>query len=136
MRPARRRGLLISRIGVLLETTARLQPGRRSTIVIVNADGEKERTDGTVIRTELVSVGLKGDLIYRTAMAFSNEFDLRLPPVAPQAVQDTVAAPFAHPELEGPLQGLGDDLWGDACVNLASHARELLRGADLECQPP
>lgn len=98
--------LNISRTGVLLETTARLQPGRRSTIAIVSADDGKERAEVTVLRTELVSIGPKGELIYRTAMVFTNELDLRLPEVTPEAVHETVVEAFAHLELEGPLQGL------------------------------
>lgn len=111
--------LNISRTGVLLETTARLQPGRRSTIVIVNADDEKERADGQVIRTELVSIGPKGELIYRTAMAFTHELDLRLPQAAPEAVHETVVEAFAHPELEGPLQGLWATTSGASRVSVS-----------------
>ncbi len=74
----RARLLNISKTGVLLETTARLQPGRRSTVVIVDGSDQKERAEGHVIRTELVSIGPAGELIYRTAMAFTEELDLRL----------------------------------------------------------
>lgn len=111
--------LNISRTGVLLETTARLQPGRRSTIVIVNAEDQKERAEGTVIRTELVSIGPKGELIYRTAMAFAQELDLKLPQAEPQAVRETVAEAFAHPELEGPLHGLWATATGAARVSVS-----------------
>lgn len=111
--------LNISRTGVLFETTARLQPGRRSTIVIVNADDEKERAEGQVIRTELVSIGPKGELIYRTAMAFTQELDLRLPQPAPSAVHESVAEAFAHPELEGPIPGLWATATGSARVTVS-----------------
>lgn len=111
--------LNISRTGVLLETTARLQPGRRSTIVIIDADDKKARADGQVIRTELVSIGPKGELIYRTAMAFTHELDLRLPEAAPEAVQETVAHAYAHPELEGPLQGLWATTAGASRVSVS-----------------
>ena len=91
--------LNISRTGVLLETTARLQPGRRSTIIIVNEADQKERAEGQVIRTELVAIGKSGELIYRTAMAFTTELDLRAPG------RDTAAAADAcvQSQLEGPL---------------------------------
>src|SRR4051794_12891838 len=56
--------LNISRTGVLLETTVRLQPGRRTTIVIVNDSDQKERAECRVIRTELVAIGKGGELIY------------------------------------------------------------------------
>ena len=72
----RARLLNISKTGVLLETTARLQPGRRSTVVIVDGQDRKERAEGHVIRTEL-GVYRTGELIYRTAMAFAEELDLR-----------------------------------------------------------
>ncbi len=56
--------LNISKTGLLLETTARLQPGRRSTVVIaVDGSERKERAEGHVIRTELVSIGAGGELI-------------------------------------------------------------------------
>ena len=101
----RARLLNISKTGVLLETTARLQPGRRSTVVIVDGADRKERAEGHVIRTELVSIGPAGELIYRTAMAFSEELDLRLPEV----MHDPVVASLETPtdvSVEGPLHGL------------------------------
>ncbi|MEQ1728430.1 MAG: hypothetical protein ABL982_08605 [Vicinamibacterales bacterium] len=112
--------LNISRTGALLETTARLQPGRRSTIAIVSADDERERAEGTVLRTELVSIGPNGEMIYRTAMVFTNELDLRLPESSPAAMHETVVEAFAHPELEGPLQGLWATASGASRV-LVSH---------------
>jgi hypothetical protein len=112
--------LNISRTGVLLETTARLQPGRRSTIVIVNADDEKKRTDGTVIRTALVSIGPKGELIYRTAMAFTQELDLRLPQAASDAVHETVVEALAHLTpmscYAQPTSNIGLDEWVSVTV--------------------
>ena len=68
----------ISRGGVLLETTARLKPGRRSTLIIVGDLDERLRADADVIRTELVSIGSAGELVFRTALAFAAEFDLRV----------------------------------------------------------
>jgi|KBSMisStandDraft_5_1062788.scaffolds.fasta_scaffold114448_2 hypothetical protein len=94
--------LNISRTGVLLETTARLQPGRRSTIIIVNEADQKERAEGRVIRTELVAIGTSGELIYRTAMAFTTELDLRAPGAMPAATADTCV----QSQLDGPLHGL------------------------------
>ena len=94
--------LNISRTGVLLETTARLQPGRRSTIIIVNEADQKERAEGRVIRTELVAIGKDGALIYRTAMAFTTELDLR----APGALPVTGAEACVQSQLDGPLQAL------------------------------
>jgi len=94
--------LNISRTGVLLETTARLQPGRRSTITIVNESDQKERAEGRVIRTELVSIGKGGELIYRTAMAFTTELDLKAPGTVPAAAAEACV----QSQLEGPLQAL------------------------------
>src|SRR4051812_12597289 len=94
--------LNISRTGVLLETTARLQPGRRSTIIIVNDSGQKERAEGKVIRTELVAIGKDGELIYRTAMVFTTELDLRGPGTLTVNATDACV----QSQLEGPLQAL------------------------------
>ena len=100
----RARLLNISKTGVLLETTARLQPGRRSTVVIVDGTDRKERAEGHVIRTELVSIGPAGELIYRTAMAFAEELDLRLPEVMRDPV--TTVDPPTDVTVEGPLHAL------------------------------
>ena len=94
--------LNISRTGVLLETTARLQPGRRSTIIIVNDSDQKERAEGKVIRTELVAIGKEGELIYRTAMVFTTELDLRAPGTLPADTADSCV----QSQLDGPLQAL------------------------------
>jgi hypothetical protein len=59
----------------LFETTARLQPGRRGSIVLVTASDRKARADGQIIRSELTAIGPSGELLYRTAIAFSEEFD-------------------------------------------------------------
>ncbi|MFN7985105.1 MAG: PilZ domain-containing protein [Vicinamibacterales bacterium] len=101
----RARLLNISKTGVLLETTARLQPGRRSTVVIVDGQDQKERAEGHVIRTELVSIGPAGELIYRTAMAFAEELDLRLPEVIREPVVATLD-PSADVSVEGPLHAM------------------------------
>jgi len=99
--------LNISRTGVLLETTARLQPGRRSTVIIVDDADQKQRAEGQVIRTELVAIGKSGELIYRTALAFTREFDLKLPGVtAPVSAPDEAAGTCVQLQLEGPLPGL------------------------------
>jgi hypothetical protein len=94
--------LNISRTGVLLETTARLQPGRRSMITIVNESDQKERAEGRVIRTELVSIGKGGELIYRTAMAFTTELDLKAPGTLPAPAAEACV----QSQLEGPLHAL------------------------------
>jgi hypothetical protein len=101
----RARLLNISKTGVLLETTARLQPGRRSTVVIVDGADQKERAEGHVIRTELVSIGPAGELIYRTAMAFAEELDLRIP----ETLSETLSGPVEPPNdvsVEGPLHAI------------------------------
>src|SRR3954467_4234481 len=108
--------LNISRSGVLLETTARLQPGRRSMITIVNDADQKERAEGRVIRTELVSIGKGGELIYRTAMAFTTELNLK----APGALQETAAEACVQSQLDGPLQALWATASGSSQV-LVSH---------------
>lgn len=101
----RARLLNISKTGVLLETTARLQPGRRSTVVIVDGSDRKERAEGHVIRTELVSIGPAGELIYRTAMAFAEELDLRLPEVTHDPVVATLET-ATDVTVEGPIHGM------------------------------
>jgi hypothetical protein len=65
--------LNISLTGVLLETTTRLLPGRRTTVVIVNDADQKVRAEGHVIRSELVTIGKAGELIYQTAVAFREQ---------------------------------------------------------------
>lgn len=98
--------LNISKTGLLLETTARLQPGRRSTVVIaVDGSDRKERAEGHVIRTELVSIGSGGELIYRTAMAFTDGLNLRLPD-APAEETRSDATSESDGQVEGPLPGL------------------------------
>jgi PilZ domain-containing protein len=110
--------LNISRTGVLLETTARLQPGRRSTVVIVNDADQKERAEGQVVRTELVAIGKSGELIYRTALAFTREFDLKLPGApAPTPAADTASC--VQLQLEGPLPGLWATAAGSCRVEVA-----------------
>ncbi|MGC4081051.1 MAG: PilZ domain-containing protein [Vicinamibacterales bacterium] len=94
----------ISSAGVLIETTARLQPGRRSTVVIVDAADGSIEAHGEVVRTELVSVGENGELVYRTAMRFPEGIDLPLP------VSDgspSVAEPMPQfvSRIDGPLEG-------------------------------
>ncbi len=98
--------LNISTTGLLLETTARLQPGRRSTVVIVDGSDRKVRAEGHVIRTELVSIGSGGELIYRTAMAFVGDLDLRLPDVPVQEAQPAGNATETDGQVDGPLPGL------------------------------
>lgn len=98
--------LNISKTGLLLETTARLQPGRRSTVVIVDGGDRKERAEGHVIRTELVSIGPSGELIYRTAMTFVDELNLRLPEPVEQPADERVTESPADLKVEGPLHGL------------------------------
>ncbi|MGE3955483.1 MAG: PilZ domain-containing protein [Vicinamibacterales bacterium] len=94
----------ISSGGVLMETTARLQPGRRGTVVIVDAADRSIEAHGEVIRTELVSVGTSGELIYRTAMRFRSDLDLRssLPAPGPSVAEPL---PLFASRIEGPLEG-------------------------------
>lgn len=101
--------LNISKTGLLLETTARLQPGRRSTVVIVDGTDRKERAEGHVIRTELVSIGSGGELIYRTAMAFTDELDLRVPDVPAHDAQ-----PGDNTDNDGQVEGPLPGLWATA----------------------
>jgi hypothetical protein len=65
--------LNISVTGVLLETSARLLPGRRTTVVIINDADQKVRAEGHVTRSELVAIGKAGELIYQTAVAFREQ---------------------------------------------------------------
>jgi hypothetical protein len=97
----RARLLNISTTGVLLETTARLEPGRQATVVIVTDSDLKHQADGQIVRTELVSIGKGGELVYRTAMAFVTELDLRSPATRPAQAD----AACVQPQLEGPLPG-------------------------------
>lgn len=109
----------ISRTGVLLETTARLQPGCRTIVLIVGDLDEEERAEARVLRTELVAISPNGELIYRSALAFSGELDLRLmgggnPSTnvalsTEEADADTVMSPagelLQRLRLDGPLAG-------------------------------
>lgn len=94
----------ISSSGLLVETTARLQPGRRGTVVIVDAADRTLQAHGEVVRTELVSVGIEGELIYQTAMRFPSGLDLQEPLTS---VAPSVAEPLPNfpTRVEGPLDG-------------------------------
>lgn len=94
----------ISSSGVLVETTARLQPGRRGTVVIVDAAERTLEAHGEVVRTELVSVGQDGALIYQSAMRFPAGLDLGLPV---STSMPSVAEPLPQfpTRVEGPLTG-------------------------------
>ena len=110
--------LNISSSGVLLETTTKLKPGRRSALIIVGDLDERERAEVDVIRTELISIGSAGQLVYRTALAFTEEIDLRgalsQTPLEPQSSQ-----PVSHePCVEGPLEGLWYSKAGSRPVRL------------------
>lgn len=130
----------ISRSGVLLETTARLKPGRRSTLIIVGDLDERLRADADVIRTELVSIGSAGELVFRTALAFATEFDLRVEAAQEgpdgrerrdgleaqeslagqvgQAGLSPVVLQVAQPELQGPVAGVWHSGDGSQDVHL------------------
>ena len=109
----------ISRTGVLLETTARLQPGCHTAVLIVGDLDEEERTEARVLRTELVTISPNGELIYRIALVFSGELDLRLlgggnpatnvapPTEGPDAAMlASAAGGLLQPSrLDGPLAG-------------------------------
>lgn len=94
----------ISSSGLLVETTARLQPGRRGTVVIVDAAERTLQAHGEVVRTELVSVGIEGELIYQTAMRFPGGLDLDGPLTS---TAPSVAEPLPNfpTRVEGPLDG-------------------------------
>ena len=94
----------ISSSGVLVETTARLQPGRRGTVVIVDAAERTLEAHGEVVRTQLVSVGQDGALIYQSAMRFPAGLDLGLPV---STSMPSVAEPLPQfpTRVEGPLTG-------------------------------
>lgn len=94
----------ISSSGLLVETTARLQPGRRGTVVIVDAADRTLQAHGEVVRTELVSVGLQGELIYQTAMRFPGGLDLQ-GPLASTAPSVAEPLPNFPTRVEGPLDG-------------------------------
>ena len=53
----------------------------------------KQRAEGQVIRTELVAIGKSGELIYRTAMVFTTELDLKPRCTAPVSAPDEAAEP-------------------------------------------
>lgn len=69
--------------GVLLETTARLLPGWKTTVVIINDADQSVRARGHVIRSVLVAIGNAGERIYQTAVAFREQ----LPPETRRALQ-------------------------------------------------
>lgn len=123
----------ISTGGVLLETTARLKPGRRSTLIIVGDLDERLRADADVIRTELVSIGSSGELVYRTALAFTEAFDLRVVTQPTSAPTPEASAPtpgpvpptpspvvVAPPEVAGPLRALWHGGGGTQAVEVLS----------------
>ena len=95
----------ISRTGVLLETTTRLEPGRHTSVVIVGDLDEEERAEAKVLRTELVSITPKGELVYRTAMVFSGELDLRLSNGGSSAIDTQELATAAVSVLPAPPEG-------------------------------
>ncbi|MFN8066063.1 MAG: PilZ domain-containing protein [Vicinamibacterales bacterium] len=94
----------ISSGGILLETTARLQPGRRSTILIVDAENRSIQAEAEVVRTELVSVGPNGELVYQSALRFPEGLEL---PVQIDSDVPSVAEPLPHfvSRIAGPLSG-------------------------------
>lgn len=73
-----RRGLLIdiSAAGLLFETTARLLPGSRTTILLLTDNG-RERLDGHVVRSQMIALDGKCQPVYRTAVKFFRTLDLR-----------------------------------------------------------
>jgi hypothetical protein len=73
-----RRGLLIdiSAAGLLFETSARLVPGSRTTILLLTDSG-RERLDGHVVRSQMIALDGERQPIYRTAVEFSGTLDLR-----------------------------------------------------------
>src|SRR5579862_4326199 len=73
----------ISRTGILTDTRARLGPGRRNCVLLRVDDSLDQRIDGVVARAELVVLAPPDGPLYRTALAFSEEFDLRLPEAPP-----------------------------------------------------
>jgi hypothetical protein len=87
-------------------------------VVIVDGTDRKERAEGHVIRTELVSIGPAGELIYRTAMAFSEELDLRIPDALNQPIVVASDASL-DPAVEGPLHGLWATASGSERVTIS-----------------
>lgn len=72
----------ISMTGVLVETSARLLPGRRSTMLLTTDDDRRERVEVIVVRTQLVGISQGGELLYRTGLTFAKEL--------PQPLRDAV----------------------------------------------
>lgn len=69
----------ISRSGLQLETTARLAPGRRSAVLVVDAEDRVARAEGLVVRTQLVAISPSGERVYRSALRFTEPIDPRIP---------------------------------------------------------
>jgi hypothetical protein len=108
----------ISRTGILTDTKVRLGPGRRNCVLLRIDDSLDHRIDGVVARAELVTLAPPEGPLYRTALAFSEEFDLRLPePPAmhpgdmPVEAEDPRAV--AGPHLAGPF----DAIWASASAS-------------------
>ena len=85
----------ISQTGVLLETSARLLPGRRSTMLLTTDDDRRERVEVIVVRTQLVGVGTGGELMYRTGLTYAKA----LPEGLRQAVERDIAAKLARQKV-------------------------------------
>jgi hypothetical protein len=133
----------ISKTGVLIETTTRLLPGRRNTLVLSGPDNQPQRIDGKVVRTQLVRITPNDGPLYRTALTFTKGFELNLPG-APDATahQDTghdnaanalVAPDPSHPHLEGPFDAL---LVGDTGSDVVEVSNITETGCFVEIHTP
>ena len=118
--------LNISNTGVLLDTSDRLLPGRRATVVALADDERMERLNGIVVRTHVVSIGKGTGLVYRTALEFEKAFPWELgSPATAAAIDEAPKVETTSAEamiadltseadkssegggaLEGPIEGL------------------------------
>jgi hypothetical protein len=73
----------ISSTGVLIETGARLLPGRRTSVLLITADNRRERLEGIVVRSRLVSFGSEGQPVFESAVSFAKELQLAIDGGAP-----------------------------------------------------
>jgi hypothetical protein len=103
----------ISRTGILIDTHARLQPGRKN-ILLLGTESEQKRIESLVVRTQLIGLVPKAGPLYRAALTFTKDLELTLPDVAAPTAEAArpEAAPVAPSSSEAAVDGAGRQLSG------------------------
>lgn len=122
----------ISRRGLQLETTARLPPGRRACILLVDADNRTARANGLVVRTQLVAIGPNGVRVYRSALSFPEPIDPRIPstPASPHPPEPPRAAVLAGPYDAIAVTAAGPQLTAASRLSETGCSTQPLRGVE------